>query len=205
MAATRTLDEPGGPTTLVYARPFVLLGVTLWCGFTFTIAGTAALAELTGGGTRVEPGFWYIGGPFCLISAVALPYAVAQWLDPAPAVEVRRNRLILRQPLFEWTRGRRIDPAEIVRMYPLGDGKRSASGEGGVDRLRIDLSGGRTVKYEAVNLALSGVELDRLIREATGLTCPGWDGDGPGPTGWAAAFDGLRRRRPRTGKGERGA
>ena len=174
MIGVRTAVDANEPVTRVYVRPLVLWILAAFCGMTLFVVGGAALAEMGANDDRVAPGFWWFGGPFTAFGLIGAAIVVAERLDPTPAVEIRPDRFTLRQPLLIWTRGREIKTAEVERLWAVGTGERTAlGGEEGLDRLCVRLRSGKLVRYETMNLAVSGVELERLIREATGLDVPG--------------------------------
>ena len=195
MPGVRTAVDANRPVTRVYVRPLVLWMLAGWCGGVLAIVGGAALTEAGATeagavGGRVDPGFWWFGGFFAAAGLGALAVTLFELLDPTPAVEIRPDRFTLRQPLLIWTAGRTIKAADVARMWAEGTGERKTfGGDDGPDRLCVRLADGTTVRYETGSVAVSGVAVERLIRDATGLTVPGRP---PPPAAPPGRFGALR-------------
>ncbi|MFH5804502.1 hypothetical protein [Alienimonas sp. DA493] len=174
MIGARTAVDAEGPVIRVFARPFCVWGLVLFGGIGLFIVGGAAMSELGLGDARVDAGFWWFGAPIGTVALLAGALGLSELREPSAAVAIRPDRFVLRQPLLVWTKGRTVRTADVVQLWAVGTGDRKALGEdGGPDRLCVRLRSGRVIRYEAMNLAISGVELERLIRETTGLDAPG--------------------------------
>ncbi len=139
------------------------------------------LWEIAARGGRLPPGtppalgwaFLFQG----LVGAAVLVWAVRRWRSAVPVVEVWPDRFVLRdrgENPFDWDTIHRIAVADVARLWSRGEAERRPF-QLCIDRneLHVTRRSGGAIRLVPDDLPLDAVQLERLIREATGLTVPG--------------------------------
>ena len=164
MIGVRSAVDANEPVVRVFMARWWWWFLLIWACGVLCLVGAGVLAWTGAVDGEAGPDFWWFCGPFGAGAFVLLAALIVERLDPTPAVEIRAKRITFRSPPAFWAADRTVEVADMTRLWVERD-------EDGTDRLCVLLRDGREVREGAG--CLTAVELERLIREATGLDVPG--------------------------------